>query len=162
MIKNYKLFLESNGFDDVKYTVKPIMDDIEDEYGFDCVYHKGGSNYWPYTCDLALAISLQGNIDIYDKENLKPVGVEEIKKKYDFFYQIFNENTFLKIEGVRISGMIVYFKEDSGFGTFSNVKFLSWEEFCIEISEGDYYKKVGKNPPLDKCNFLVILFKKYE
>jgi hypothetical protein len=57
---SYKLF---ESYDDIKSVLKDVMDDIEDEFGFDCLYHNGYG--WSYPCDLALVVPLHRVIGIH-------------------------------------------------------------------------------------------------
>ena len=159
-IKTYKLF---ESYDDVKSIIKDVMDDIEDDFGVDCLYHHGGFG-WSYPCDVALVVPLQGGI-IHDEERYwiekaipsKSVGLEKIKKKYNLIFQRLNNNTYLTNQGIEIVGMMVYFRHN--FVTFSNKKFISWDDFSEDVNYGHYMRMVKKIPNLEEVDNLVLLFK---
>ncbi len=161
-IKTYKLF---ESYDDVKSIIKDVMDDIEDDFGFDCIYHSGFG--WSYPCDLALVVPLQGNV-IHDTERYwiekaipsKSIGLEKIKQKYNLIYQRLNDNTYIKNQGVEIVGMMIYFR--GNFTTFSDKVFLSWEDFVEDLNYGKYVRVVKKIPNLEEIDNLVLLFKSHE
>lgn len=159
-IKTYNFFLESYG--DIKTIIKDIMDDIEDDFGFDCIYHSGMG--WSYPCELALVIPLQSNV-IHDEERYwiekalpsKSIGIEKIKDKYDLVYRRLNNNSYLEQQGVEIVGTMIYFRKY--FPTFSNPRFLSWEEFYEDVNYGNYLRSVKRIPNLEEVDSLAILFK---
>lgn len=164
-IKGYKIFLENNNYDDVKSVIKDVMDDVEDEFGFDCIYHRGAS--FGENCDLSLVIPLQRNTidndELYWIEKAMPsksIGLEKIKQKYMLVHQRLCNNTYIEDQGIEIIGMMVYFRETVRCPVFSNPKFISWDDFVEDVNYGVYLRAVKKIPNLEEVDCLVILFKK--
>lgn len=159
-IQSYKVF---ESYQDVKSVLRDIMDDIEDEFGFDCLYHNGYG--WSYPCDLALVVPLQGNVLYSEEDTIRhktssSISVEKIKQKYDLIYRALNNNKYLENNNIKIVGSMVYFKERANQLTFCNPKFLSWDEFVDDVTQGDYIKSTKKTETRWwEVNHLVILFK---
>ena len=168
-IKTYKIF---ESYSEVKSIIKDFMNDIEDEYGFECIYHDGKIG-WGYPCDLALVFPMQSNYildteEYYNQKHSLPVsiGLEKIKYKYDIIYNYIVNNMNYDSLDIKVVGMRIGFRENQRAFTFTSTDFLSFEDFEKDVKEGKYFKLIEvhnlNHPKIEEMDNLVILFKKID
>jgi len=174
-IKTYKIF---ESYSEVKSIIKDFMNDIEDEYGFECIYHDGKTG-WGYPCDLALVFPMQSNYihrhrhtvdtEEYYMQKLSPpvsIGLEKIKYKYDIIYNYIVNNMYYDSLDIKVVGMRIGFRENQRAFTFTSTDFLSFEDFEKDVKEGKYFKLIEvhnlNHPKIEEMDNLVILFKKID